>query len=441
VRRRGWLWVGAAATVLAGMVALSVRSAGSGRLAAVLRRLEAAGEAPTPDEWRRTLPPVDGALQARIRAWAAGGPTDSGWSSEDEDWWFEGRAEPPTRVAEWFRDARPRAEALAALLRQPGACLSSFGWLPPVAALGPQARNPYEFLDLHPVLDAARWYSVASMRESDRADALDALARLSASSRPAAGIMDFARAHMVDAVRDRARLRRAVGAALDRAALDAFCDEEPDAADLLADALRAERVLLWLPPARALAGGASFAAAFPPERPRTLRAWWGGIASSLDGEDDCAGFLERWVAEERWVRAPSGPPRRVAESFAPPTTRPFAAASSSLPSFAHTVSAVRWRHRATRAAAWIAAHVREGAPLPGDRAEAAALLGARASLLDPGVWDPATAYERLGADRFRLRPDTSRPLPEWLDPSELTTPRSPTWIRADTWSVEIRLPR
>jgi hypothetical protein len=438
-RRRALLLVLAAVAVAVGIVVSLRRAGGASLLRQVLREMEAAGEAPTPEQWRATLPAVDDDLQRRIRAWANGVPEiEGGFPFEREaEEWLEGRRASPR--AERLETFRPHAESIAALLADPRARISSLGFLRLPAASGP-------FEDVHEVLgfiipfETARWFAAEALEEDRRDRALDALRRLFEAAAPVASLYDASLALSIAAVRDRARLVLAAGGALGGDRMDEFVAEPCEAERLFSDALSAERVLVWLPPARFVASGASVSSAFPTASPTSPAQWWRNVALPwLHGEEEFGRSLERRRLEEAWLRSPSGAPSLAGDDFVSP---PFSSPRLLLPSLARLASEARFGHRAVRAAAVLAARARTTGAIPADAVEAAAALGPLSSLLDAGPWDPAIAYERLAADRFRLSADVTRPLPSWIPADELRR-RAPSAsaVVVETWHVEVRTPR
>jgi hypothetical protein len=411
------LVVGLAAGVVA-VVSLAMRSSAKEGLEGLLERLRRDGRLPSLETLRAGMA-VDPEVQRKVRAWADADDPRLPWEAMNE-WSNDPDGEPvPEALVAWAEQFRPRAEALAGLLEAGSVRFTPPAWATEVAP-SPSGRTsasplvrPRAGPSIMRAFDAAQWFALTSRTDPATLRSLD---RLVESASPPGSAIDVHAAAFLSKMRDDAYARAVLRGAVAPQDVERWLADPPALHLAFADAMRADRTLLWEPVARALLDGENVGL-----RPWTKEVddpadlWEQHLSPWLHGREDCRRFLEYHVAFEDAIRSGDGRPAAAALAAVADVGWPFAAWGGDGPvgharSTAFLFARIGALRRAARIVAILAADP-SGAGLPATEAELRGRLGARAAWMDGGPMVFGLRYERVADDVARLTVVPRDPLP------------------------------
>ncbi len=278
---------------------VTVREAGRRELARVLAEQE-------PEELGDGNPAVDADRQARIRAWLRTVDADAALRrTRPETWiWRLERDTPPAEVATLHEAFRPDAGRLAALMGEGPVSFARMGWPRPDPSRPVPAPPPEYLPDLQRIRAAGRWFASEAVAAGDPLPALAALDRLEEGlSRPGC-LLDTMFALTFRETRDDAYLVLDAVGRLPENRRVAWMEEPPRGRDLVADGLRAERLLYGTPLSSGLGAGRTVHEIIDgnAELDGTSADWVDRCRTWVYAPGDCAVYLRAMAQAERCIR-------------------------------------------------------------------------------------------------------------------------------------------
>lgn len=395
------------------LVGSATRADGQKALAAVLERHEAEGLGTSFADLAAMAPPVDRERQLRLRAWMkASGPCLVSFSANrDLAWRLTDGGEPPETVREAHEAFRPEIETLEALLSEGDLCFTSLGWMPEDPASASFSDRLGGWIpNLLRMRAAYTWYAIETALADDPTHALEMLDRLHEGTTHSGCLIDSVIAVACDALRDDAMVVLALSGRCPDASLEAWLDESPRSARLVADGLRGERLRFGSPLGLDLVAGGTLQGHCGDgwEIDDLSDLWTWHVRSWAHGPAECAVHLEGMVALERYVRGEIDRRERdrkieACEGLGQPYDLMMPNSNGTL----LTASASSARHGLVRAAVLVALESIRRAAVPASTEEAVAWVRTARPHLVPKEDDAPLRYERVAEDRFRMGVDTS----------------------------------